>query len=310
MSRSVPGWIFIGIMFATLGLACPNARAQKMKPGLHGMAPSKWIRLENTYAPGRIYAANGALAREYTQQDFYFKVYLPVVHKKNFNLLLGPSYRLEQIALDDDENSSEDPLKRMSNWNLRSLGVDIRAISTIDSTSWLMLNLNINQSGNLREDDHQVPLNYTLSAVFLRKKSANKEIGFGLMANRSFGRVVGFPVVVFNYNFSSKLGLELMLPRRAALRYNLSPSEILLLKADALSRSYYINDTDAEYAFRRTELDLGLEYNKQLGKLLGIELFGGYRQNISTRLPNEISAVKTSGLVFSFGLYLKSPVQK
>jgi hypothetical protein len=199
----------------------------------------------------------------------------------------------------------------MSNWNLRSFGVDIRAISTLDSVSWLMVNLNINQSGNLREENQQqIPLNYTLSAIYLRKKSENKEIGFGLMANRSFDRVVGFPVVVFNYNFSSKFGLELMLPRRAALRYNLSPTDILLLKADALSRSYYINDTNTEYAFRRTELDLGLEYNKQLGKLLGVELFGGYRQNISTRLPNEIAAVKTSGLVFSFGLYLKSPVQK
>ncbi len=280
-----------------------------MKPGLAGMAPSKWIRFEGTMAPGRLYCSTGGAVKEYQQQDFYFKVYLPVFHKSKFTLLLGPSYRAEQFHLDDEESSLENPLQRMSDWSLSSLGLDIRAINKLDSTSWLMTNLNINQSGNLRDENAVAPLNYTLSAIYLKKKSLNKEIGFGLMANRSFGRVVGFPVVVFNYNFSSKFGLELMLPRRAALRYNLTSTDIFLLKADAMSRSYYITDTDKEYAFRRTELDLGLEYNKQLGKLFGVELFGGYRQNISTRLPNEISAVKTSGLVFSFGLYLKSPVK-
>lgn len=283
---------------------------QQLSPGLSGMVPSKWIRLENTYAPGRLYAANGSVAKEYGQQDFYFKIYLPLVHKQNFKLLLGPSYRVEQLKLDEEEDNSENPLNRMSNWNLRSLGVDLRSINSLDSTSWLMMNLNINQSGNLRRDDKPVPLNYTLSAVYLKKKSLSKEIGFGFMANRSHGKIVAFPVVVLNYNFSSKLGLEIMVPRRAALRYNLSPNDIVILKADVMSRSYYITDINKEYDFRRTELDLGLEYNRQLGKLLGIELFSGYRQNINTRLPNEISAVKTSGLIFSFGLYLKPPIHK
>lgn len=304
MSRLLVCFIF---SFALIGL---SASAQQLKPGLAGMTPSKWIRLESTHAPGRIYCANGGAYKEYQQQDFYFKIYLPVFHKPNFTLMLGPSYRMEQFQLDDEEDVAENPLSRMSDWNLRSLGVDIRAINKIGDAAWLMTNLNINQSGNLREDDVQAPLNYTLSAIYLKKHSADKEIGFGFMANRSFGKVVAFPAVVFNYNFSPKMGLEVMLPRRVALRYNLSPSDILLFKADALSRSYYITDTNIDYNFRRTELDLGLEYHKQLGKLLGVELFGGYRQNISTRLPNEISAIKTSGLVFSLGLYVKPPVKK
>ena len=299
-----------GCFILSFALAGPGVMAQQLKPGLEGMTPSKWIRLETTHAPGRIYCANGGAYKEYQQQDLYFKVYLPVFHKPNFTLMLGPSYRVEQFQLDDEEDAAENPLHRMSDWSLRSLGVDIKALNKLNDAAWLMTNLNINQSGNLRDDDVHAPLNYTLSAVYLKKQSTYKEVGVGFMVNRSFGKIVAFPAFVFNYNFSQKVGLEVMLPRRVALRYNMSPSDILLLKADALSRSYYINDTNTHYEFRRTELDLGLEYHKQLGSLVGVELFGGYRQNISTRLPNEISAVKTSGLVCSVGLYVKPPVKR
>lgn len=300
----------IGCFILSFTLSGTGVMAQRFKPGLEGMTPSKWIRLETTHAPGRIYCSNGGAYKEYQQEDLYFKIYLPVFHKPNFTLMLGPSYRMEQFQLDDEEDTRENPLRRMSDWNLRSLGVDIKAINKISDAAWLMTNLNINQSGNLRDDDVHAPLNYTLSAVYLKKHSGTREVGVGFMVNQSFGRMVAFPAFVFNYNFSSKVGAEVMLPRRIALRYNVSPSDILLFKAEALSRSYYITDTNVDYAFRRTELDLGLEYNKQLGGLLGVEVFGGYRQNISTRLPNEISAIKTSGLVFSVGLYVKPPVKR
>lgn len=270
------------------------------------MAPSKWITIKHTQAPGRIYSAFGSGAKTYTQEDFFFKAWIPIVNRSKFALMLGPQYRTEQLELAEDDG--ENPLHTLSNWNLRSFGMDVRSCIKVDSASWLVMNFNINQSGNLQDKPHNnVPLNYTFSSVFIKKKSMNKEIGIGLMANKSFNQMTILPVFVFNYSYSSKAGLEISLPHKIAWRHNLSSSDILYLKTEAMTRSYYIIGADNEYAFRRTELDMGVAYNKQITKYFGAELFGGYRRNINTRLPHEVTAIKSSGLVFSLEIYCRSP---
>jgi hypothetical protein len=293
-----------GVVLAVFLSSGSVALCQRVKPGLQGMAPSKWITIQNTQAPGRIYSSFNTPAKRYKQEDIFIKAWIPVIYKDNFALMLGPQYRTEQLEFRD---TGENPLEALNNWNLRSFGMDIRSFVKVDSAAFLIMNFNLNQSGNLYDHHENVPVNFTLSSIFLRKKSLNKEVGFGFMANRSFGRIVAFPVIIFNYNFSQKSGIEISLPKKIAWRHNLSPTDILYLKAEVLSRAYWINGTNADYAFRRTELDMGVTYNKQITKFFGAEVFGGYRTNINTRLPGECTGVRTSGLVYSFEVYFRSP---
>jgi len=269
------------------------------------MSPSKWITIRNTQAPGKLYRVDGSPTKTYTQEDVYFKMWIPVVNLSKFALLLGPQYRTEQLEFQSD---GENPLRRLGGWNLRSMGLDLRSCINVDSLSWLAFNVNINQSGNLRDQPHDnVPINYTFSSVFLRRTAPNREIGFGFMLNKSFNRFAILPVFMFNYNFSSKSGIEINLPYKIAWRQNLSPTDILYVRAEAVTRAYWINNDTQAYAFRRTEADMGVAYNKQITKLIGAEVFGGYRRNISTHLPGEVTAVRTSGFVITLELYLRSP---
>jgi len=295
--------LFAGVLTV---LICSGevAFCQKVKPGLPGMAPSKWITIKNTQAPGRVYKSLDTPSKKYKQEDVFFKAWIPVIHKDKYALMLGPQYRTEQLEFRD---TGENPLALLNHWNLRSFGMDIRSYIKVDSAAFLVMNFNMNESGNLYDQHGSVPINYTLSTVYLKKKSLNKEFGFGFMANRSFGRVIAFPVLVFNYNFSQKSGIEISLPQKIAWRHNLSPTDILYFKSEVLTRAYWINCTEGDYAFRRTELDIGVSYNKQITKFFGAEVFAGYRTNINTRLPGEITGVKTSGLAFSFEVYFRSP---
>lgn len=284
------------------------ACGQKLRPGLEGMGPSKWITIRNTQAPGRVYDVNGGGPNAYTQEDIFFKAWIPLVNRNRFALLLGPQYRTEQLEI---RGNTENPMPFLSHWNLRSMGADLRGCLRVDSLSWVVANLNVNQSGNLEDRSHSgVPINYTFSAVFIQRKSVNKEVGFGFMVNRSFGRMLAFPVVTYNYNYSKRGGFEISLPYKISWRNNLSPTDLLYVKTEAMTRSYWINAGTEPCAFRRTELDMGLAYNKQFNRLVGVELFGGYRQNLSTRLPGEVTGIKTSGMVFSVELYFKSPLKK
>jgi hypothetical protein len=116
-------------------------------------------------------------------------------------------------------------------------------------------------------------------------------------------------VFVYNHNFSNKLGLEISLPHKMALRYNLTPSDIIYLKSEANIRSYFIRDPALKNydMFRRIDVDMGIAYNKQITKFMGAELFAGYRHNLSYQLPESITAVKNSGFVASFEIYIRPP---
>ena len=296
---------YSGVLFCVLVCTGQVGFCQLLKPGLPGMSPSKWITIKHTQAPGRIYQAFGSSSKTYTQEDLFFKAWIPIVHRPKFALMLGPQFRTEQLEF---QSEGENPLHLLSSWNLRSMGMDVRSCINVDSSAWVVMNFNVNQSGNLHDKPQSsVPVNYTFSSVFLRKRSINKEIGFGLMVNKSFDNLTVLPVFVFNYNYSQKGGIEISLPHKIAWRHNLSSSDILYVKTEAMTRSYYIIGTDNEYAFRRTELDMGVAYNKQFNKIFGAEVFGGYRRNINTRLPHEVNAVKSSGFVFTFEIYFRSP---
>lgn len=276
------------------------------------MSPSKWITIRNTQAPGKLYRVDGSPTKTYTQEDVYFKMWIPVLNLSKLTLLLGPQYRTEQLEFQSD---GENPLRPLGGWNLRSMGVDVRSCLRVDSLAWLGFNLNLNQSGNLRDQPHDnVPINYTFSSAYIKRTAPNREIGFGFMVNKSFNRFAVLPIFMLNYNYSSKGGFEIYLPYKIAWRQNLSPTDILYVRAEAVTRAYWINGGmqginggTQPYAFRRTEADLGVAYNKQITKLIGAEVFGGYRRNISTHLPGEVTAVKTSGFVFTMELYLRSP---
>lgn len=277
----------------------------KSKPGIDGMAPSKWITLRATQAPRRNYRTVNSEEKVYTHEDIYLKMWLPLVHRPKFTWVAGPQYRTEQLEFKSD---GENSIHMLSNWNLRYAGIDLRSMITLKESTWLIFNVNANKSGNFGDYRFSsFPLNYTLSGVFLNKKSNNKEVGAGLLVNRNYTGITVLPIFIYHYNFSKKTGVELNLPYKMAYRYTVTSTDILFAKAEAVNRNYYVRVDEEACSFRRIDVDLGVAYNKQFSKLIGAEAFIGYRQNLSNRLPPDVIAGNKSGLAFSLELYIRPP---
>ena len=280
--------------------------AQEFKPGLPGMAPIRWLTIKNTHAPGRAYQSLNGNSRTYTVEDTYVKAWIPLVLKPRFAMAIGPHYRSEILELKGAEDDSND---QMASWKLRTIGVDIKSCLMLDSSSWLINTANISQSGNVNDNAQgAIPVTYTVSSTYLRRTSANTEMGLGIMFNKSNSTLV-LPVFVYNHNFSAKQGLEISLPHKIAWRYNLTPTDIIYLKSEANIRTYYIREPVLEKydMFRRIDVDMGVTYNKQITGFMGAELFAGYRHNLSYHLPESISAVRNSGFVASLEIYIRPP---
>ncbi|MCF2446543.1 DUF6268 family outer membrane beta-barrel protein [Dyadobacter sp. CY345] len=297
---------YLGFVACSLTLLIgTRCLSQDLLPGLPGMGPSKWITIEHTQAPGARYRSANSETQRYTQEDIYVRAWVPVLHKPKYAIVLGPHYRTEQLEIN---SSGENPMHQMSNWKLRSMGVDMKSFFTLDPGAFLILASRVNKSGSLADIPlRNVPLNYSFTAVYLKKKSINKEIGFGLMLSKNQNLTV-LPVFVFNYNFSPKTGVEISLPRRLSFRYNISSKDILSFKSEAVSRSYYITESNNQAGqFRKIDMDSGVMYNRQINKLVGVELFAGYRTNISNTLPAGVVPIKTSGFTAAIELYIRPP---
>ncbi|MCE7067366.1 DUF6268 family outer membrane beta-barrel protein [Dyadobacter sp. CY326] len=295
-----------GAFLIIISMLSGHAMCQSLKPGLEGMAPSKWLTFRNTHAPGKTFRFNGTDTKRFTQEEYFVRAWVPLVHSKKVTVILGPNYRTEQLEF---KSTGENPVSHMEGWNLRTFALDLNSFVKLDSSSWFIFTSHVNKSGDfgqLKWD--QIPANYTLSASFLHRKSANKEIGFGVMMNKSF-KVTVLPVFILNYNFSENTGLEMMLPKKISLRKNISPSDIIYFKSEAVTRTYYINQLNnpALGVCRRVDIDMGVSYNRRIGAYAGVEIFGGYRQNISNRLIEGAVPVRTSGFAANIELYVQPP---
>lgn len=274
------------------------------------MAPSRWITIKYTDAMGlRVQCDNQHLKAE--QEDLYFKMWLPVIHKPRFTFLIGPQYRTEQLEFEDVSPNSEQ-VGRMSSWNLRYWGLDFRSFIQHDERTWYAFDFVINQSGTLQsQQGPSIPFNYTFSAARIRKKSDRKEIGYGLLLNLSRRGFTPLPIFVFNYNFSNRYGVEIGLPRKVSFRYNATHNDRFYFKTEAGSRNYFVTGNDfSAYDFRRTDINVGLAYNRQLNNLLGFELFGGYRKNLTHDLPQTVILQQASGPVFTVEVFVRAPSRK
>jgi hypothetical protein len=296
---------FLGFIACSVAFLNTQCFGQDLKPGLTGMAPSKWITFKHTAAGGVKYRSANIAPQKYTQEDLYVRAWIPVLNKPRYAIVLGPHYRTEQMEM---STKGENPLHQMSNWKLRSMGVDMKSLFTLNYNSFLVMAAQVNKSGSLANTPlKDVPLNYSFTAVYLKKKSPDKEIGIGLLVSKS-NNISVLPVLVLNYNYAPNAGFEISLPKKVAWRYNISAKDILYLKSEAVTRSYYtagLNDEPG--VFRKIDLDTGVMYNRQLNKLVGLEIFGGYRKNISSRLPADVIPVKTSGLTASIEIYIRPP---
>jgi hypothetical protein len=289
-------------------LSCFVSMAQSSRPGLPGMAPTRWITFRTTQAPGRVFQSLNSNARTYTHEDTYIKAYIPLALKSRFMLAVAPYYRTEIMEL---KNENDRAFDQMASWKLRSIGLDMKSMFKLDSASWLVTSIAVSQAGNIGSGSGQashIPLSYTASATFIKRKTAYKEVGFGLLVNKANSLLV-LPIFIYNYNISNRFGIEVSLPHKIAGRFNMSPTDIFYLKAEANTRTYFIGQMPNGRAdlFRRIDIDMGVSYNKQFFSMFGAELFAGYRQNLTCKLPETITAVRNSGFVASVELYIRPP---
>jgi hypothetical protein len=168
------------------------------------------------------------------RKSLYIRASIPILHKPNYAVVIGPHYRTEQLEF---KHTGDNPMDRMGNWQLRSMGIDMKSFLRLNRNSYLVIASNVTKSGNLTSVPlRHVPVNYNFASVYMKKRWDRNEIGLGLLVSRAHNLTI-LPVFVLNHNFrSEKSGIEIALPKKISWRYNLAPSDIFYLKSEAVTK--------------------------------------------------------------------------
>ncbi|MEZ4972672.1 MAG: DUF6268 family outer membrane beta-barrel protein [Cyclobacteriaceae bacterium] len=288
-------------LVAFIALLTSGFQAECQSDKASSMVPDKWINFRHSTSPGQQFSYNGEKWNA-AAEDIYAKIWLPVLLKEKYKLIVGPYYRAEQIEF---EGATHEELACIDHWNLRSAGIDSKLQVKLGEQRSLLFGVNFSQAASTENLSlKSTKIGYTATALYRKRFSTNEELGFGVIYGNNLSGITILPIILWNKTFNDRYGVELAAPYKLAMRYNASDKDIFHLKSEGDSRNYLVpNGTDLN-RYSRVDLRMGLSYTRLINRWIGVEVFSGYRRNLRSELPNGITLKKNSGLATSVELFV------
>jgi len=263
--------------------------------GLKGMAPSRGISFERTSVPQ--YRLNSSSAEETignasseVEQQRKIKLALraPLWNSPGLKAVIGFKYENEEIEFEDLNNQEFNLHKNIGSQNMKVFGTNLIVLKPFRNNKYFVFRGAMSYNGayrNLSEVNSNF-LNYSLSALLGIRKNADTEYGFGLSYSNSLNVNSIYPVFLYNHNFNEHWGIEALLPKRAALRYNINSKSLALAIMELDGSRYFIPGVELsegrveDLRMEVSEVKLGFSYQRKIFSLLWASVDLGYRKNI------------------------------
>ncbi len=246
----------------------------------------------------------------------------PVISRNDFIFNVGLTYW--NTGLDLAERSPYfDKLKD----GLRTTGINTTIFNPIDNKHFVILQLNLDASGNYRgfKDLKTEAVTFSATGIYGWKPNDNLQWGLGLSRTYRAGQLLYIPVLLYNRTFSPKWGCEVIFPAKAEVRRNFGTNALLKFGYELEGNVYYLGNigTDEVY-LRRGELKPRFTYEQKLSGFVWVSAQAGLRYNYrndafrnqdptgekESTLGSEPSLYKntlTNPLYFNISLNLVSP---
>jgi len=253
------------------------------------------------------------------------KLKIPVLLKDDFKLLVGTSYRPEYYNIGNFTGNFAPEFAQIDGETMKSTAFQALATKSLSETSYLTFRFKAKYNGDYQgfvDFSNRYSI-YTLAGMYGVKKSELLEWGIGLTLNSDFrNRFIALPVFLYNRNFNQKWGVELFLPAIAKVRYNVSPSTILLAGANFASRNYRINvdrmiaeneSAVADYVLRHSEIQMGIELEQKIVPWIWFNARVGYQTNFQTtfeaknEFAQEFAVEPTDAPFIRLGIFISPP---
>lgn len=252
--------------------------------------PQKIISLGYDYTdefhmPGlRIAESISILEDKHVNQVNSFKAQLniPLIATNKIIWQLGANYWGTQFQIENPGSNAF--AKQLNQSSLISAGINSTIFKPLNETNFMIFQASADVNG-LFTDNAKVTSNaLTISAtgIYGWKKSEKNMIGAGIARTYRAGRLLYIPVLFWNKTFNDKWGMELLLPAKGFIRYNINTSNMIQagfeLEGNQFSMPLPSTQRDLFY-IQRGELKPRIMWDKKITGFLWFSAQVGLRYN-------------------------------
>lgn len=260
-------------------------------PGVEGLPRTKGIvitrELLKDYAINtKVNTGQTASAEIQRNRRWTIKLRAPILLKDNIKIAGGIKYFVEEHNFENPESLNNEFYQDLEDRPLRSIRADVFIMKPTRTNKYFILRI----SGALNGDFKGIDLGsnyfkFSIAPLIGWKKSQYLSYAVGIAYSEIFGRRSIYPLFSYNHTFSSRWGVESVLPVELKLRYNsLDQKNFLYLKAELNGSNYTLNSFDSreEPVFlEKSEVRFLLTYEREIYDFLWFGVEAGLRKNIN-----------------------------
>lgn len=257
------------------------------------------------HMPGiRIAESFSILEDKHVSQVNVFKaqVNVPVVATNKIIWQLGANYWGSKFAVENPGSNAF--AKQLNQTSLISAGLNTTIFKPLNETNFMIFQASADVNGLFNENAKVTSNALTISAtaIYGWKKSEKNMIGTGIARSYRAGRMMYFPVLFWNKTFNDKWGMELLLPAKGFIRYNINTSNMIQagfeLEGNQFSMPIPSTQRDLFY-IQRGELKPRIMWDKKITGFLWFSAQVGLRYNYRFDVMNKYDGKEDNDRYFS-----------
>jgi hypothetical protein len=143
------------------------------------------------------------------------------------------------------------------------------------------------------------------TAIYGWKTSEKNMIGTGIARTYRAGQLIHVPVLFWNKTFNDRWGMELLLPAKGHLRYNISTSNMLQAGFELEGNQFSMrlpNSPNGKVFIQRGEFKPRIMWDKKISGFIWFNVQAGLRYNYRFDVMNQYDAKKDNQRYFTSNL--------
>lgn len=233
---------------------------------------------------------------------FRAQLNIPVIATNKLIWQLGANYWGSKFqVMNPGVNSFANQLNQSS---LLSAGINTTIFKPLNEINFIILQASADVNGLFTQESKISSNALTLSAtaIYGWKKSEKNMIGTGIARTYRAGRLMYIPVLFWNKTFNDKWGMELLIPAKGYVRYNINTSNMIQagfeLEGNQFSMPIPSTQT-GQFYIQRGEFKPRIMWDKKITGFLWFSAQVGLRYNYRFDVMNKYDGKEDSERYFS-----------
>jgi hypothetical protein len=233
-----------------------------------------------------------------------FQANIPIISHTKIIWQMGASYW--HSGWNFDNTRSNPFVAKLNEKGMHTAGINTFIFKPLNEKNFIVAQVSADVNGVFDRigDVNSKAITYGGAILFGWKTSDKNAFALGLSRTYRAGQPIIVPTVLWNKTFNDRWGMELLLPARAHLRYNISPSNLLQLGYELEGNQFWMQTTspNGQVFIQRGELKPRIMWDKKLWGFFWLNLQAGLRYNWRFDVMNEYNSKKKSERFFSSAL--------